>query len=126
MRNLSIILCSLLCVACQNPTEQQVSQISTRYDSTQVVKTAQTQDIWLDVRTPEEFAQGHLQSAFNVTSEQLRQQMPEIAPNKNTTIHVYCRSGRRSEQARQILLEMGYQNVINEGGYQDLLQKGLR
>ena len=46
-----------------------------------------------------------------------------LAPDKDTPITLYCRSGRRSEAARQTLLGMGYTQVTNAGGYEELKQK---
>ena len=42
-----------------------------------------------------------------------------MAPDKDTPVVLYCRSGRRSSIAQERLLEMGYRQVINAGGYQD-------
>lgn len=125
MKRILILFSSLIFVACQNQSETTTATQTTQTTTPTPVVAKQTQGIWLDVRTAEEFAQGHLKSALNVTSAELHQKMPQLAPDKNTPIHVYCRSGRRSEEARQILLQMGYTNVVNEGGYQDLLNKGL-
>ena len=82
-----------------------------------------TESIWIDVRTPEEFNEGHLQGAINIPFEQIVGKIAEVAPNKNTQIHLYCRSGRRAEIALQELTKQGYINVINHGAYQDLKAK---
>ena len=87
---------------------------------------AKTQGIWIDVREAHEYAQGHLKDAVNITGRDLPSQIAGIAPDKNAQINLYCRSGNRSEKARQILLDMGYTNVINQGGYQQLYDKGYR
>lgn len=87
---------------------------------------AKTQGIWIDVREAHEYAQGHLKDAVNITGWDLPSQIAGIAPDKNAQINLYCRSGNRSEKARQILLDMGYTNVINQGGYQQLYDKGYR
>ncbi len=82
--------------------------------------------LWIDVRTPEEYAQGHLQDAVNIPVEQIASKISEVTTDKNAPIHVYCRSGRRSEIALQELRKLGYTQVTNQGGYQDLIQKGLK
>lgn len=82
--------------------------------------------VWIDVRSAEEYAKGHFQSAVNVPHETIANHIKMIEPNKNAPIHLYCRSGRRAEVARKTLLDMGYTNVINHGGYQALYDKGYR
>lgn len=85
------------------------------------VKQGQQQErkvIWVDVRTPAEFESGHLSEAINIEYQNIGLEITSIAPNKTTPINLYCRSGRRSEIARQTLLKMGYTNVINQGSYE--------
>ena len=78
------------------------------------------------VRTPEEYAAGHLENAKNIPHDQIGQQIAAHVPNKNTPINLYCRSGRRAETAKQVLESMGYTNVQNRGGYEQLKQSGMR
>ena len=82
--------------------------------------------VWIDVRSPEEFNEGHLQGAVNVPHEQIASQIARISPDKNAPVNLYCRSGRRAEVALQELKKLGYTNVTNHGGYQDLLNKGVK
>lgn len=71
----------------------------------------------LDVRTPEEFAQGHIPGALQLTNETFTKQDAEnLLKNKAQTIYVYCRSGRRSKESSQKLASFGYTNVIEIGG----------
>lgn len=73
--------------------------------------------VLLDVRTPEEFAAGHIPGALQLTNETFTKQDAEnLLKDKNQTIYVYCRSGRRSKQASQKLIDLGYVNVIEIGG----------
>ena len=76
--------------------------------------------VWIDARGAGEFADGHLDGAVNIPHDQVGERIAEIASEKDTEIHVYCRSGRRSGVALKTLEEMGYTNVTNEGGYADL------
>lgn len=69
--------------------------------------------IWLDVRTPQEFAEGHLESAINIPFEQIKGSIREITLDTNSEIIVYCRSGRRAEIATTTLNQLGYKNVKN-------------
>ncbi len=60
----------------------------------------------LDVRTPEEFAEGHIAGAINIPVQQLAQRIDEIPPN--VPVVAYCRSGRRVEQALPLLRARGH------------------
>lgn len=82
--------------------------------------------LWIDVRTPGEYAQGHLEGAINVPLDVIARQIARHAPDKSAPIALYCRSGRRSAMAQDILLELGYTNVTNKGGYDDLVRRGVK
>ena len=71
--------------------------------------------VLLDVRTPQEYREGHIPSSQNVPLQQL-DKVEEITENKATVLYVYCRSGARSRQAVNLLNHMGYTNVHNIGG----------
>ena len=76
--------------------------------------------ILLDVRTIEEYNAGHIPNALLLTNETFTKEDAEkLIPNKDTTIYVYCRSGRRSKQASEKLVALGYRNVIEIGGILD-------
>ncbi len=70
----------------------------------------------LDVRTPEEFAAGHIPGAINIPNETIgTEEIPALA-RKDQTILVYCRSGNRSRQACDKLAALGYTNLLEFGG----------
>lgn len=98
------------------------ASVSQAANSTATVPIA---ELWLDVRTPEEFATGHLKAAQNVPHGDIASRIAQIAPDKNQVIHLYCQSGRRAEIALQTLRDLGYTNVRNHGGYSALRQQGL-
>ena len=76
--------------------------------------------ILLDVRTLEEYADGHIPGALQLTNETFTKQDAEnLLKDKTQTIYVYCRSGRRSKQSSQKLVDFGYTNVIEIGGILD-------
>jgi rhodanese-related sulfurtransferase len=77
----------------------------------------------IDVRTPEEFASGHIQNAVNISVETLPARLDEVPGG--TPVVVYCRSGNRSASAAQILTENGYQQVYDLGGIKDWVAQGL-
>ena len=90
------------------------------------VQPAKAKGIWIDVRTPEEYQEGHLADAVNIPLDQIANKISATAADKNAPIHLYCKSGRRAGLAKQQLEKMGYTNVSNHGGYQDLLAKGIK
>lgn len=71
--------------------------------------------LFLDVRTPGEYASGYVQGALNLPLDRFVQDYANVAPDKSKQIVLYCRSGARSGQATQFLLQQNYQNVINGG-----------
>lgn len=76
------------------------------------------QNVLLDVRTPEEFTQGHIQNAINidVNSEQFDAEIQKL--DKNKTYYVYCQAGTRSSKASSRLLRNGFKNIVNlKDGY---------
>lgn len=75
--------------------------------------------IILDVRRADEFAEGHIPEAINIANESIVDTEPAELPNKDQTIYVYCRSGNRSKQAAEKLVNMGYTNIIEFGGILD-------
>lgn len=75
--------------------------------------------ILLDVRTPEEFADGHIPGAINIPNENIGENDIAELPDKERRIYVYCRSGNRSKQASTKLVNLGYTNVIEIGGIID-------
>ncbi|MBQ8408223.1 MAG: rhodanese-like domain-containing protein [Clostridia bacterium] len=75
--------------------------------------------IILDVRRPDEFAEGHIPNAINVPNETIdTAEIPEL-PDKDQLIMVYCRSGRRSKEASEKLVKLGYTNIVEFGGILD-------
>ena len=75
--------------------------------------------IILDVRRPDEYDEGHIPGAINVPNEAIgTAEIPEL-PDKAQLILVYCRSGRRSKEASEKLVKLGYTNVVEFGGILD-------
>ena len=71
--------------------------------------------VLLDVRTPDEYRQGHIPGSKNVPLQSI-DKVTVMINNKATPIFVHCLSGARSRQATAILLQMGYTKVKNIGG----------
>ena len=72
----------------------------------------------VDVRTPEEFAEGHVNASVNIPLDQLANHLDAFQGKEN--IIVFCRSGARSGMAKSILNQAGYQNVVNGGPWTDV------
>ena len=105
MKKLAAILTALLVLAgCAVPAAGGYQRISMAQAAEQM---EQEQDyILLDVRTAEEFAEGHIPGAVNVPNESITE-APEALPEKEQRIYVYCRSGNRSRQASDKLVALG-------------------
>lgn len=73
----------------------------------------------VDVRTPGEYAERHLENALNVPNEEIADTPPEKLADKDARLIVYCRTGVRSKQASDKLVAMGYTNVFDMGGIND-------
>ena len=92
-----------------------------------VAMMAQESDyIILDVRRSDEFAEGHIPNAINVANEDIgTDEIPEL-PDKDQLIMVYCRSGRRSKEAAEKLVALGYTNIVEFGGILDWTGETVR
>ena len=71
--------------------------------------------VLLDVRTPQEYREGHIPGSKNVPLQTL-DKVRSVVENKDAELFVYCYSGARSRQATVMLQHMGYTNVQNIGG----------
>lgn len=71
--------------------------------------------VLLDVRTPEEYREGHIPKSKNVPLQTI-DRVTSVVAGKQTPLYVYCYSGSRSGQAVAVLKRMGYTNVSNIGG----------
>lgn len=78
---------------------------------------------WIDVRTPEQFHQSHVQGAVNIPLKDLSQRIGEVTQDKNDTLYLYCNTGNQSGKAETLLQKMGYKNAVNEGGLKDVEKK---
>lgn len=71
--------------------------------------------VLIDVRTPEEYASGHIEGACNVPVDAIGS-ISRTAADKQAPLYAYCASGARSTRACQMLARMGYASVKNIGG----------
>ena len=75
--------------------------------------------IIIDARTQSEYDEGHIQGAILIPDNEIKERAEAEIMNKNQLILVYCRSGRRSKIASEILADLGYTNVKDFGGIID-------
>nr|WP_315495947.1 rhodanese-like domain-containing protein [uncultured Rhodoferax sp.] len=78
--------------------------------------TAQAKDVIIDVRTPQEFAAGHVEGAINIEHGNIAQQIAKAGVTKDDTVLLYCQSGRRSGIALDTLKGLGFSKAENVGG----------
>ena len=78
-----------------------------------------TNYIILDVRTIEEYNEGHIPNAICIPNETIDETVTKQLPNKDQLILIYCRSGNRSKQAALKLQHLGYTNLVEFGGITD-------
>ena len=89
-------------------------------------KIAEAGVITLDVRTPGEFAEGHVEGARLIDFQSGNFENEIAALDKNATYAVYCRSGNRSGQAVKVMQDAGFTNLFNmDGGVIDWANAGL-
>ena len=72
------------------------------------------------VRTPQEYAEGHLKEAANLPLDAFEELLPATVKDKSAIVALYCRSGNRSGRALAIAQKLGYANAFNAGGYSAL------
>ena len=75
--------------------------------------------IIVDVRTKEEYDSGHIPRSLLIPYDEIETKAASLLPDKNASIIVYCRSGRRSEIAAKSLVKLGYTNVADLGAISD-------
>ena len=109
---------SIALTGCSNPSEGgSYLQISMN-EAVEMMETEKDYII-LDVRTIEEYKEGHIPNAICVPNETIGENEIEELPDKEQVIFVYCRSGKRSKQAATKLAEQGYTKVYEFGGIID-------
>lgn len=108
-------------------TEEPLRDISPE-EAFGIIGTSQISDypVILDVRTPEEYDGGHIRNAININlnSPDFNDEINKL--DKNKTYIVYCRSGSRSNAARNIMEDSGFRHILNmTGGINDWISEGF-
>lgn len=109
---------SIALTGCSNPSEGGSYMQISMNEAVEMMETEKDYII-LDVRTIEEYEEGHIPGAICVPNETIGENVIEELPDKGQVILVYCRSGNRSKQAATKLAEQGYTNIYEFGGIID-------
>lgn len=99
--------------------------VATTKPATAIIKEIKSGKAYLvDVRTPEEFAGGHLENAKNIDfyNADFKSQLGKL--NKKKPVYLYCRSGNRSGKATDTLQTLGFKTYYNIGGFENLKGEG--
>lgn len=134
MKKLLILCMTFICIlsGCGNADSVQNTEQKSGYKQVSMeegleLMEADSDYILLDVRRDDEFEEGHIPGAINIPNESIGTEEIAELPDKNQTIYVYCRSGNRSKQASQKLVDLGHTDVIEFGGiidYSGEIEKG--
>ena len=118
-RLLPFVLSLMLLSSCGTPGSSSSGYRQISMDKAVKMMRDEKDYIILDVRRPDEYAAGHIPGAINVANETIgTAEIPEL-PDKDQLILVYCRSGRRSKEASEKLVKLGYTNIVEFGGILD-------
>ena len=111
----------LLLTACGAPTKNNQELVYLNITAEEARKLMDSEEgcIILDVRTREEYDQGHIPGAVLIPNTEIEAKAADLLPDKEQLILVYCRSGRRSKLAAQSLADLGYTNIREFGGILD-------
>lgn len=117
MKKILIVLLGIvLLVGCTATIEEDKIEYNeiTAEEAKEMIDTEEL--IVLDVRTPEEYDEEHIEGALLIPDYDLKNLADSKLPDKDEKILVYCRSGNRSKSAAKVLVDMGYTNVHDFGG----------
>jgi rhodanese-related sulfurtransferase len=112
-----LLLAVMLLTACGQNKEAAYVNI-TAEEAKQIMDTEEGYII-LDTRTQEEYDEGHIPGAIQISHDEIEEKAEGMLPDKDQLILVYCRSGRRSKLAAETLVELGYTNIKEFGGIID-------
>ncbi len=122
MKKLSLlILAVMLLTACGKNQEngQEAVYVNITAQEAKEIMDCEEGYVILDVRTWDEYNQGHIPGAILIPDTEIKARAEEVLTDKDQLILVYCRSGRRSKLAAEILVELGYTNIREFGGIID-------
>ncbi|WP_338518605.1 rhodanese-like domain-containing protein [Alteromonas gracilis] len=97
-------------------TAKATSQASVVASPYLIERVANNDWLLIDVRSPQEFAEGHIPGAVNMPHENINEYVSELEGHKDKPIIIYCRSGRRAKLAMKILEELDFSEVMHLEG----------
>ena len=108
-----LLLAVMMLTACGQDTENDQGAVYVNITAEEAKRIMDTEEgyIILDVRTQEEYDQGHIPGAIVISHDEIVEKAEEVLTDKNQLILVYCRSGRRSKLAAEALVDLGYTNI---------------
>ena len=110
----------MLLTACgQDHNKQETVYMNITAEEAKKIMDSEEGYIILDVRTQEEYDQGHIPGAIVISHEEIEAKAESVLQDKSQLILVYCRSGRRSKIAAEALVKLGYTNIKEFGGILD-------
>ena len=118
-RLLPFVLSLMLLSSCATPGSSSSGYRQISMDEAVKMMKDEKNYIILDVRRPDEYAEGHIPGAINIPNEEIGTAEIAEIPDKSQLILVYCRSGRRSKEAAAKLVNLGYTNIVEFGGILD-------
>ena len=107
----------------QDADEAQDSTVSTGDDSPQVSGSDASDLIVIDVRSKEEWDSGHVEQAVHIPHTEIADRISEVTSDKEAEILLYCKVGGRAGTAKTSLEKIGFKNVTNGGGYDDVKEQ---
>ena len=116
-----LLLAVMLLTACGQAKENDQGAIYVNITAEEAKQIMDSEEgyIILDVRTQEEYDEGHIPGEILIPHTEIEARAEEVLTDKDQLILVYCRSGRRSKIAAEALVEMGYTNIKEFGGILD-------
>ncbi len=114
-----LILILLLCLTACGQKAEKTTYVNITAEEAKVIMDREADYIILDVRTREEYDQGHIPGAVCFPLDEIESKAKVVLPDKDTMYLIYCRSGRRSKEAAEILVAQGYTNIVEFGGILD-------
>ena len=116
-----LLLAVMMLTACGQDTEKDQGAVYVNITAEEAKQIMDTEEgyIILDVRTQEEYDQGHIPGASVISHEEIAEKAEKVLTDKDQLILVYCRSGRRSKIAAEALVKLGYTNIKEFGGIID-------
>ena len=116
-----LLLAVMMLTACGQDKEKDQGAVYVNITAEEAKEIMDSEEgyIILDVRTQEEYDQGHIPGAIVISHEEIAEKSEDVLTDKDQLILVYCRSGRRSKIAAEALVELGYTNIKEFGGIID-------